>query len=403
MGRTEMGALGNKNFRYFFMGQFISLMGTWMQSSGQSWLVLSLTNSPLLLSLVPAFQTLPMFLFSIFAGVIIDRYKKKKLLLITQTASMILAFSLSSLVLFGHIKYYQIIVLATMLGITNTIDNPTRQTFVRDMVGDDNILSAIALNSSLINFARIVGPSIAGIMMGWVGAGWCFFINGVSFIPVIYGIYKIDIDGEPKALNNKNGVFKDIKEGFIYIKSNFELILTIMLIGIVSCFLFNFNVIIPIIAKEKLNMDATGYGMLMAAMGLGACIAAVFVARYNRKIKIKYVYMLGIIEALLFILLSFTDSIALNIIIIVFIGAAMVLFSSIANTNVQLMSQEEYRGRVMSIYTLVFIGITPIGSTLTGQLITLYKIDFALIICSFICIILVILLILLRIRYLKMK
>ncbi len=399
--RIDMGALNNKNFRYFFWGQCISLMGTWMQSSGQSWLVLSLTNSPMLLSLVPTFQTIPMFLFSLFAGVFIDRYKKRRLLLITQTASMVLAFILSFLVLLGKVQYYQIIILASFLGLINTIDNPTRQTFVRDMVGDENILNAIALNSSVINFARIVGPSVAGLLMGFIGAGFCFLLNGISFIPVIYGIYKIDIDGDPIKTNKSNGILKDTLEGIKYIKSNFELLISILVIGIVSCFLFNFNLIIPIIAKNKLNMDATGYGIFMAVMGIGACTAALFIAMYNKKINIKYLYIIGTIEAILFILLSLTASIILNLLIILFIGAGMVLFSSIANSSVQLMSKEEYKGRVMSIYTLVFIGTTPIGSTLVGKLISVYKIDLALIICSCITLVFVFLLWILYFKHLK--
>lgn len=368
--KNNFHALSHKNFRYFWLGQCVSLIGTWMQNVGQSWLVLSLTNSPFLLGLLGAIQFLPITLFSLFAGVIIDKTSKKKILLITQATSMILAFMLALLVFTNNVKYSYVLILALILGIVNTIDMPTRQSFTIEIAGKDDLMNAIALNSAIFNLARILGPSVGALLMAYFGAGWCFLFNGISFIAVIYGLLKIKIDNNfvRKVDKNKN-IIKEIKDGLKYIKDNAALMQTILMVLIVGIFVFNYNILIPVFAKATLHGGEKVYGNLMAALGIGSLCGAMTVSVKSKSgPKSKTMFMSSIIISLMFILISFTSNYYVSIILIITAGIFNIAFSTTANSTLQMKSKDEYRGRVMSVYSLVFAGATPIGNLFVGTM-----------------------------------
>ncbi|WP_138207704.1 MFS transporter [Haloimpatiens lingqiaonensis] len=362
-------ALTHKNFRYFWIGSIVSLIGTWMQNTGQSWLVLTLTNSPFKLSLVNALQFTPVLLFSLFAGAIIDKLPKRKILIFTQSAMMILALILSLLVFTKKVEYWHILILATLLGCANTLDMPTRQSFMIELVGKDNLLNAIALNSSVFNAARLIGPAISGLMIHMLGFTWCFFLNAISFIPLIFGIYRMNVKNSTiKRRSNKN-LFKEVKEGLVYISKNPKIYRTIILIGIVGTFIMNYNILIPLQAKMVLNESSKGYGYLMAYMGAGSLISAIFVAASNKSgSKKARLYFSAFSVSLALILIGFSKNFTLTGFFLFLAGVFNIIFSTTANSRIQLNSNDEYRGRVMSIYSLVFAGSTPIGSLITGYI-----------------------------------
>lgn len=367
--RDYFPALTHKNFRYFWFGSIVSLIGTWMQNTGQSWLVLTLTNSPFKLSLVNALQFTPVLLFSLFAGAVIDKLPKKKILVFTQSAMMILALILALLVFTNKVQYWHILILATLLGCANTLDMPTRQSFMIELVGKDNLLNAIALNSSVFNAARLIGPAISGLMIHILGFTWCFFLNGLSFIPLIYGIYNMKIKNTNSKRNLNKNLFKEVKEGLIYISKNPKIYRTIILIGIVGTFIMNYNVLIPLQAKIVLNESSKGYGYLMSYMGAGSLISAILVAASNKSgSKRNVLYFSALSVSFSLILIGFSKSFILTGFLLFLAGIFNILFSTTANSRVQLNCNDEYRGRVMSIYSLVFAGSTPIGSLITGYI-----------------------------------
>lgn len=363
-------ALKHRNFRLFWFGQMVSLIGTWMQNIGQGWLVLKLTNSAFLLGVVSALQFLPVLLFSLFAGVIIDRFPKRRLLLFTQTSLMISAFILATLTAFRIIAYWEILLLATFTGLINTIDTPTRQAFIIDLVGKSDLMNAIALNSSIFNAARIIGPGIAGLLIGKLGYAICFYLNAASFIAVIVGIIFINVEGiASKASELKNNIFADLKEGLKYIRNTPIITMTVLMIAVLSTFSMNFNILVPVFAKNILHQEATGYGFLMSAMGTGALVGALTLASISGKgVKPIYLFGGGLGLGLFQLFLGIQSNYISTVILLALCGWFMITFSASANTTIQLNTDDEFRGRVMSIYSLVFGGVTPIGAMYAGSL-----------------------------------
>lgn len=367
--RDAFPALTHKNFRYFWIGQCISLIGTWMQNTGQSWLVLTLTDSAFLLGLVNALQFTPMLIFSLFAGVIIDRLPKKRILVYTQLLFMVLATILAILVWTDSIKYWHILILSFLLGCANTIDMPTRQAFMIDLVGKDDLVNAIALNSSIFNAARLVGPAVSGILIHYIGFTACFFINALSFIPVIYGILHIDVVHCKKDNKIKKNIIKDIKQGLKYIKSQEILYKTVIIIAIVGTFLMNYSVLIPVLAKDTLKMGSQGFGYLLSAMGAGSFLGALIVAVKSKVApNKKKMYLSSLILCILFVVMSFVSKYYIALIIFFIIGFFNIIFTTTGNSTLQLNSADDFRGRVMSVYSLVFTGVTPIGSIFSGTI-----------------------------------
>ncbi len=363
-------ALSHRNFRLFWAGQCISLTGTWMQSIGQAWLVLQLTNSAFKLGLVTAMQFLPMMLFALFAGTLVDKYPKKKVLIFTQTSLAILATVLASLTYFNIVQYGHVLVLATLLGIVNTVDAPTRQSFFIELVGKEDLMNAIGLNSTVFNLARIIGPAVAGFLIALVGISVCFYLNALSFLAVILALKMMDNSEKLPVIKSQKNPFADIREGLSYIKSTNLIFYPLLLLAIISTFVFNFNVMVPIFAKQSLNQNAAGYGFMMTSMGIGSFIGAlVITARSKTGPRLKYLLGGAFGMSSFLVILGFEKNYMLACVTLFVLGFCSITFTALVNSIIQLTTVDHMRGRVMSVYALVFGGVTPIGSLYAGKLI----------------------------------
>ena len=343
-------------------------MGTWMQTAAQSWLVLTITDSPFLLGLLGVAQFTPVLLFSLPAGVFVDRFPKRSIVLLTQTISMILALILAILVFTDSVQYWHIFLLALGLGMVKTLDIPARQSFMIELVGRDVVLNAVALNSTVMNLGRVVGPAVAGVVMALVGAGWCFLVNGVTFLAVIFGLLKIDVEPVIKK-RPKGTVIPDIKEGLVYLFSKPILTTTTLILAIVSTFGMNYSVLIPVFARNQLGLDAQGYGLLMSALGVGSMLGALIVASSSSRGPNRVrLFVVPFITSSLFMIMAFNRSYAFSALVIGLMGFANIFFTTTANSLMQINSDNEFRGRVMSVYSLVFAGSTPIGNMFVGSI-----------------------------------
>ncbi len=360
-------ALKHRNFQLFFSGQFISLIGTWMQNVARSWLVYQLTGSVALLGLVGFAGQFPVFLLSTFGGAVADKYDRRKILIVTQTASMILTFTMGVLVLTGYVAEWHIFVIAVLSGIVNSFDIPTRQSFVVDMVGKEDLLNAIALNSSMFNGARIVGPAIAGVVVSLVGAGWCFVGDGFSYIAVIIGLLLMRIE-KKTIVQTAGSAWEKIKEGFVFVRETHPVRRLLLLLGLVSLMGMPYAVLMPIFADQILDGGVRGLGILMGASGAGALVAALYLAsRKNLKGLGTLVGASSGIFGVFLILFSFSRIFWLSAILLVPIGFSMMLQMSSSNTLVQAMVPDRLRGRVMAVYSMMFMGMAPVGALLAGS------------------------------------
>ncbi|SEP46247.1 MFS transporter [Propionispora vibrioides] len=360
-------ALKHKNFRYYWIGMCVSLIGTWMQNIAQPWLAYTLTNSPFLLSLIGILQFTPMLLLALFAGVIVDKASKKKILIFTQSASLVITLILAILVWTGKIQYWHILLMATAMGIVNTIDMPSRQALVIELVGKEDLMNGIALNSMAFNLARIIGPAVAGLVMGYVGLAACFFINSISFAAVLASLYLIKLKPAEIKPQNNSDVWEEIKDGLTYIYHKDSLLYTIIILTIVGTFAPNFNVLVPVFAKEVLHQNEAGFGILMSFLGAGSFLGAMFIATLSKSGPKKFIiYGVPFIIAMALIVTGYIDVYLLTGLSLAVTGFFFIMFTSSANSTLQLNSSNEYRGRVMSVYTLVFAGTTPFGNFYAG-------------------------------------
>ena len=365
--RRSFSALRHRNFRLFWFGQLISLAGTWMQSVAQGWLVLQLTNSAFLLGLVTAANWLPVMLLSLYAGTVTDRVSKRGLIVTTQAASMLQALVLGLLTVTGLVQVWHVIALALTLGLINTFDTPARQSFVVEMVGKDDLMNAVALNSSAFNMARIVGPSIGGVLIALVGVGGIFLLNAVSFVAVIAGLLMMTSTPGRAVATRRESVWRDIAEGLSYIARTPVVFSVIFLLGVVSTFAMNFTTLMPIFARNVLQVGAPGLGFLMAAMGVGGFSGALNVASLSRRGPDPRLLYGGIFAFLtLQTAFALSHSFYASVVLLALTGAAMITFTATANTTVQVTVPDHLRGRVMSVYFLTFGGATPIGSIFVG-------------------------------------
>ncbi len=373
---SSFPALKHRNFRLFWIGQCFSLIGTWMQNIGQSWLVWELTHSAMKLSIITMVQFLPMMLLSIPFGTLIDKFPKKKMLIFTQSAMMILALVLASLTYFKVVEYWHLIVLGILLGFVNTLDMPTRQAYMSEIVEKKDLMNAVALNSSIYNLARIIGPGIAGIMIGAFGIAICFYLNALSFLAVIAGILMINAPVVALVRRGKRlftGSYTQSVEGLVYIFRKRTLLMPLLLLAFVTIFLMNFNNIIPVFAANELQLDASGYGLLMTIMGIGSFTGAMTVAmKHKAGPKTSYQLASAIGTSFFMILLGLTKIIPLIWILLVIIGFSSTVFVAMINSALQLNSEDHMRGRVMSIYSMVFVGFIPFGSLYSGYLMELF-------------------------------
>ena len=346
----------------------VSTIGTWMQNTAQPWLAYSLTKSALLLSVVSALQFLPALLFSLFAGVLIDRLPKKQMLIVTQSLSLVITFVLWLLVQSGRVQYWHLLVSASLLGLVNTLDMPLRQSFVVEMVGHDDLMNAIALNSLTFNIARMIGPSVAGILMGTLGVSACFLVNSLSFGAVLISMFFI----HPVACavpeeQEKKGVFASIGEGLKYIFLNETLVTTLLIMAVISTFALNYGVTIPVFAQQILGLKETGYGFLMSALGAGALLGALLIAALSKNGPRRFIlYVLPLFTGFILVLIGNTSSFLSTALSVAVGGFLFVTYLSSANSNLQIHTEDRFRGRVMSVYSLVLAGSSPIGNLFVG-------------------------------------
>ncbi len=361
-------ALGHRDFRLFWCGQLVSLIGTWMQSVGQSWLVLELTNSPFRLGLIGALQFGPILLFSFLSGAISDRVRKRRLLLGTQTALMVQAFTLAALVWSGHVQFWHVAVLAALYGLATTLDMPSRQAYVAHLVPRGDLMNAIALNSAVFNGARVVGPAVSGLLVARYGTAAAFVMNGLSFIAVIGALAAIRTEGTPSPRRGL-GLRAEIAEGLRYAAGTPRVALVMSLLVAVSLFVVNMNVLVPLIARDVLQEGAHGFGLLMASLGLGAVAGSLAVAVLSSgRPPLGMVVGPAVAAASLLLLLSAARHFSATAAVLMALGFAQIVFMTSCNTTVQIAVPDELRGRVMGLYALVFAGMTPFGALIMGTL-----------------------------------
>lgn len=359
-------ALNHRDFRVFWAGQLVSLVGTWMQSVGQSWLVLELTNSPFRLGLLGALQFAPLMLFSPFAGVVADRLPKRRLLVATQAALLTQALMLATLVWSGHVRYWHVAVLALLLGAVNTVDMPARQSFIAEMVSREDLLNAIALNSAGFNAARVVGPAVAGLLVAHYGIAPAFLLNGLSFVAVILALLTIRAEGRPRARSDAS-VVEQVVEGIQYALRTPRIARVLGMLFVVSVFVLNFNVLVPLLARDVLHGDARTFGFLMAALGVGALTGALALATLGGgRPAGTTIAVAALVTSGATLAMAAVRHFPLALVLLGVVGAASIVFMASSNSALQLTAPDHLRGRVMSLHALVFAGVVPIGSFLMG-------------------------------------
>lgn len=380
-------ALRYRNYRLFFIGQGISLIGTWMQTVAMGWLVYSLTNSAFLLGLVSFAGLICTFLFSPFAGVISDRMERKRIVLITQALSMIQALTLAVVVLTGASAVWNLMILSATLGLINAFDMPARQSFILELVDDRTDLgNAIALNSSLFNSARLIGPSIAGILVALVGEGICFLINGLSFIAVLACLLAIKI-APAEDRETHYDFSRGIKDGLNYAFGFAPIKYTLMLLSLASLVAMPYAVLMPVFAREIFQGNANTLGFLMAAAGGGALTGAIYLAsRKSPRGLVKITIVASIVFGTGLVLFSFSRILLLSLLFIAVTGFGMVMQMAASNTLLQLIADDDKRGRVMSYYIMAFMGLAPFGSLLFGWSASIIGAPFTLLIGGLCCI-----------------
>jgi MFS family permease len=367
-------AFGHRNYRLFFAGQAVSLVGTWMQQVAQAWLVLTLSKDPIWLGIVATAQFLPPMVLGLFAGVLADVLPKCQTLIAVQAVMMLLAVVLTILTVTGVVQIWMIIVLALLLGCANAVDMPTRQAFAIEMVGPRDIGNAVALNSAMFNGARVVGPAVAGLTIGVLGIGPAFAINAVSFLAVIIGLAAMrDDELHPSRLvprpRSARAVVDNLAEGLAFVRRTPIVLMALATLGLTATFGMNFQVVIPPLARDALGVDASGFGFLMTASGLGALTAAVALVIGGRPRPIR-IALGPIVLGIASLLLATSHSFPLSLLLMVPVGAGGIVMAATANATIQLAVPDGLRGRVMSVYTTVFSASTPIGGLAAGALAT---------------------------------
>jgi len=366
--RDTFAALKHRNFRLFFIGQLVSLTGTWMQSTAQSWLVYQLTGSKVLLGTVAAVGSLPMLLFSLWGGSVADRHPKRAVIFLTQTGMMLTAFVFAALVGSGHIQPWHILVLAALGGVAMAFDMPARQAFIVEMTSHEDLMNAVSLNSSIVNGARVVGPAVAGLLMAHVGITWCFLLNGLSFIAVMAGLLMMRL---PKFVPPKkpHSAGRHILEGFAYVAGHRRVRRLLLLFGVVGIFGWSYSVLLPAYATDILHVGESGYGGLLSANGVGALLGALTVATFGNSVRPRVMILGGLwLFSAMLMLLAVVRWYPLVLACLAVGGWGMLLYFSTTNTLIQSSVSHAMRGRVMGIWALVFGGMLPVGGIESGFL-----------------------------------
>jgi MFS family permease len=377
-------SLRHRNYRLYWFGEVISLMGSYMQTIGQAWLVLELTHSAWQLGLVGALQSLPVLLFSIFGGVFADRWPKRRVLLVTQAAAMIQALLLWTLIATGTIQLWHLYVLAMLLGLTNSLDHPTRQAFVIELVGREDLPNAVALNASLSQMTRIVGPAMAGIIIAASGVTMLFLLNSLSFLAVLVGLALIkshELHAQAlrhRSVGERQNTWQSLREGVAYCWNTPAVLLVILVVGLVLLFGSNFNVVLPLFATDVLHGGATGFGFLSAATAIGSLISALWLAWSHQQPTIRRVLIGTLVFGVLEAVFAVSRIYPLSLVLIASVGFAETAFAQLSLITLQTVAPDHLRGRVMSVTLLFFDGSVPLGYMLMGWLSSLYGASIAL-------------------------
>jgi MFS family permease len=359
-------ALKHRNFQLFFAGQLVSLIGTWMQSTAQLWLVYRMTNSPALLGIFGFASQIPILFLASVGGYIGDRYNRHRGVIWTQTVALVLAFMLAALTLLGAVRVWEIVLIAFFAGIVNAFDVPIRQAFLVQMVGKEDLPNAIALNSSIFNGARVVGPAIAGFAIAWVGEGWCFFLNGISFLAVILALLMMRLEKfEPRV--HKGSPLQNFLQGFRFAMSDQRIRSALLLLSLLSLLGLQYSVFMPIFAREVLHGGPGMLGLLMSFAGVGAVIGALhFAARTNYKTLVEWIAATSTTCALGLIVFSRSRVFWLSAVTLLAIGFSATSQMAATNTIVQSRVPDELRGRIMAVYATMFMGVQPLGALIAG-------------------------------------
>jgi MFS family permease len=368
--RRSFNSLEVPNYRRYFAGQLISLSGTWMQTVAAIWVILSLTGSGVAVGLTTALQFLPMLLFGAWGGLLADRMSKRRLLIVTQALMAIPAIGLFAVTATGVVTPWMVYLAVFAMGLVNSVDNPTRQSFVIEMVGSDRVVNAVSLNSVIVQAARIVGPAFAGLLIAGFGVVPCFALNALTFVAMIFALWGMD----PKGLHTAPVAPREpgaIRAGLRYVIATPELAVPLALMALVGTLGFNFQVVLPLLAKFSFDGGATAYGLLVSAMAVGSIIGALVNGAHGR--TGPRLIAGGALAFGIFALLSGAmPTLALEIPVLIGLGAAAVTFAATINSSLQLAVSPEMRGRVMALYSVVFLGSTPIGGPLAGWLAETY-------------------------------
>jgi MFS family permease len=366
---TTFSAFRSQNYRLYFIGQSVSLIGTWMQKTAVSWVIYSLTHSTFMLGLTLFASQFPSFLFSLMGGVVSDRYNRFRVLLTTQVASMIQASILAILILAGHYAVWEILSLSVMLGIINAFDVPARQSLVYEMIDDKKDLpNALALNSSMVNLSRLIGPAIAGFVLENLGDGVCFMLNALSFVAVIGSLLLMKLPKYIKQVHTKN-VFGELREGMVYLKKTPSIAFVIMMLGLISLFVLPFSTLLPVYAKDIFKGTASTFGIIDSVIGLGAFSGAIFLASLKPGSNLKKILA---VNTLVFgaglLLFSHEGNYLLALVFATVAGFGMMSQITVSNTLIQTTVEPNMRGRVISFYAMAFFGMQPLGGLLIGSL-----------------------------------
>lgn len=359
-------AFKSRNYRFYFVGQLVSLIGTWLQIVAESWLVLTLTNSAFLIGLVAACATVPTLVFSLFGGVVVDRFPKRKILIITQVSSMILAFIYGVMTILHVINIWEIMLLAFLLGVVNALDFPARQAFTTELVEKEHLSSAIAINAGMFNGARVIGPGVAGILIAFFGPGGAFIINALSYIAGIVCIFPMKITEQSGKKEHAHPI-RAIQDGLTYTFSHPTIRSLILLTAVISIFGWSYSTVMPLIAKNYLHVGAAGLGYLYAIAGLGALVSTFLVTAYLKKIGNTFFIVFGtILFAVSLFGFTYATSVLAALPFLFFSGVGLLSCFAVMNTSIQHAVEDSYRGRVLSIYILAFVGLFPVGNFEVG-------------------------------------
>jgi MFS family permease len=383
--RKTFAAFRHRNYRLFFSGQLVSMIGTWMQQVAIGWLVYQLSNSAFTLGAVRFLSAIPITLLTLVGGAMADRVEKRRIVIATESTAMVLAFALATLVYFGIIRIWQVALIGLLEGITDAFDIPARQAFIIDMVGKDDLMNAIALNSSLFNGARVFGPALAGVLIGVIGLTGCFFLNGVSYVAVVAAYVAMRLPATTHRVERKP-MWHETTEALRYVCGHRVLRAVIFLVTVVSLFGWPYSVLLPVFARDVLHVGAGGYGFLMAANGVGALVGALALASLGDSPHKRELFYGGLFGFCIMLSVFAQSRIHwLSAVALTGSGFFMIILFATANTAVQTRVPDKLRGRVMGIYALAFLGLTPFGSLIAGALAKATSASFAVTTGAVIC------------------